>query len=186
MSEFRSNIHATTRTQSQVARNRVLRNTYWLLTLSMIPTVIGACLGLSPILGAAVATSPGMSLILFFAGAFALMVLVEKDKNNSMGVVFLLAFTFFMGIMLSRLLGFVLGFQNGTQLIMLAFGGTGAVFFAMASVVSTNKRDFSHLQRFLFTCVVILIVAAVANVFLQIPALMLTVSVRSEEHTSEL
>jgi len=177
MSEYRSNIHATTHTQSQIARNRVLRNTYWLLTLSMIPTVLGAYLGLSLNFGAAMASSPGMSLILFFAGAFGLMFLVEKNKNNSLGVVFLLAFTFFMGIMLSRLLGFVLGFQNGTQLIMLAFGGTGAVFFAMASVASTTKRDFSHLQRFLLTGVIILIVAAVANVFLQIPALMLTVSV---------
>src|SRR5699024_6706932 len=116
-------------------------------------------------------------LILFFAGAFGLMFLVEKNKNNSLGVVFLLAFTFFMGIMLSCLLGFVLGFQNGTQLIMLAFGGTGAVFFAMASVASTTKRYFIHLQRFLFTEFIFRTEATVTNVFLQIPALMLTVSV---------
>jgi len=177
MSEYRSNISASPTTQTQVARNRVLRNTYWLLTLSMIPTIIGAFLGLSLNIGAAMSTSPGMSLIVFFAGAFGLMFLVEKNKNSSLGVVFLLAFTFFMGVMLSRILGFVLGFQNGAQLIMFAFGGTGAVFFTMASIASTTKRDFSNMQRFLLTGLVILIVALVANVFLQIPALMLTISV---------
>jgi len=177
MSDFHPTHQATPRTESAVARNRVLRNTYWMLALSMIPTVLGAFFGLSFNVGAAMANSPGTSLIIFLAGAFGLMFLVEKNKNNSMGVVFLLAFTFFMGVMLSRVLGFVLGFQNGAQLVMLAFGGTGAVFFAMASIASTTKRDFSHLQRFLITGVIILIVAAVANIFLQIPALMLTISV---------
>src|SRR5690625_647377 len=178
MSEYRSNVHqTTTRTSTQIVRNRVLRNTYWLLALSMIPTVIGAYLGLRMNVGAAMASSPGASLIIFLAGAFGLMFLVEKNKNSSLGVVFLLAFTFFMGLMLSRLLGFVLGLQNGAQLIMFAFGGTGAVFFTMASIASTTKRDFSNMQRFLLTGVVILIVAAIANIFLQIPALMLTLSV---------
>src|SRR5690625_1646598 len=167
MSEFRPTHQATPRTESAVARNRVLRTTYWMLALSMIATVWGAFFGLSFNVGAAMASSPGASLIIFLAGAFGLMFLVEKNKNSSMGVVFLLAFTFFMGVMLSRILGFVLGFQNGAQLIMLAFGGTGAVFFAMASIASTTKRDFSHLQRFLITGVIILIVAAVANIFLQ-------------------
>src|SRR5690625_371666 len=177
MSDFHPTHQATPRTESAVARNRVLRNTYWMLALSMIPTILGAFFGLSFNVGAAMANSPGTSLIIFLAGAFGLMFLVEKNKNSSMGVVFLLAFTFFMGVMLSRVLGFVLGFQNGAQLVMLAFGGTGAVFFAMASIASTTKRDFSHLQRFLITGVIILIVAAVANIFLQIPALMLTISV---------
>src|SRR5699024_3128623 len=106
--------------ETQVARNRVLRNTYWLLALSMLPTVLGAYVGISLNIGAAMATKPGMSLIIFLAGAFGLMFLVEKNKNSSLGVVFLLAFTFFMGLMLSRILGFVLGFQNGAQLTMLA------------------------------------------------------------------
>src|SRR5690625_7337991 len=103
MSEYRSNIHATTHTQSQIARNRVLRNTYWLLTLSMIPTVLGAYLGLSLNFGAAMASSPGMSLILFFAGAFGLMFLVEKNKNNSLGGVLLLSLTLLRAIIVYRL-----------------------------------------------------------------------------------
>lgn len=177
MSQYRPNIHPTVTRDTQVSRNRVLRNTYWLLALSMLPTVLGAYLGLSLNVGGAMATKPGMSLIVFLVGAFGLMFMVEKNKNSSLGVVFLLAFTFFMGLMLSRILGFVLGLQNGSQLIMLAFGGTGAVFFTMATIASSTKRDFTHLQRFLLTGVVILIVAAIANIFLQIPALMLTISV---------
>lgn len=161
----------------EVVRNRVLRNTYWLLALSMIPTVLGAWVGLSSGFNAVMAASPIMSLVVFMAGAFGLMYLVEKNKNSSLGVALLLAFTFFMGLMLSRLIGFVLGMGNGAQLIMMAFGGTAAVFGAMATVASTTKRDFTHLQKFLFIGVVILLVAAVANVFLQLPALVLTISV---------
>lgn len=163
--------------QGQVAQNRVLRNTYWLLALSLIPTVLGAFVGLNTGLNAVMATSPGLSIVVFLVGAFGLMYLVERNKNSSIGVVLLLAFTFFMGIMLSRLVGHVLGFSNGSQLIMLAFGGTALVMGAMASVASTAKRDFSHWQKFLFIGVIMLIIAAVANIFLQLPALVLTVSV---------
>ncbi len=163
--------------QSQLAQNRVLRNTYWLLALSLIPTVLGAMVGLNTGLNSVMAASPGTSMIVFLIGAFGLMYLVERNKNSSLGVMLLLAFTFFMGLMLSRLVGFVLGFSNGSQLIMMAFGGTAIVFGAMASVASTTKKDFSHWQKFLFIGVVILIVAAVANIFLQLPALVLTISV---------
>jgi len=158
-------------------QNRVLRNTYWLLALSLVPTVLGAMVGLSTGFNTLFANNPGTSLIVFLVGAFGLMFLVERNKESSLGVVFLLAFTFFMGLMLSRLIGQVLGFSNGAQLIMLAFGGTAVVFGAMASVASTTKRDFSHWQKFLFVGVVILLVASIANMFLQLPALVLTVSV---------
>ena len=162
---------------SAVARNRVLRNTYWLLALSMIPTVLGALVGLNTGINQIMGTNPGTSAIIFLAGAFGLMFLIERNKNSSVGVALLLAFTFFMGVMLSRLLGHVLGLANGAQLIMFAFGGTAIVFGAMASVASTSKRDFSTMGKFLMIGVVILIVASLANIFLQMPALMLTVSV---------
>lgn len=181
MSEFRQSSlpehNGTLGAQSLIARNRVLRNTYWLLALSMIPTVLGALLGLSSGINRVMGASPGLSAIVFLVGAFGLMFLVEKNKNSSLGVALLMAFTFFMGIMLSRLLGFVLGMGNGAQLIMLAFGGTAAVFGAMATIASTTKRDFSGMQKFLFVGAVILLVAALANIFLQLPALMLTISV---------
>lgn len=180
MSDFRQTLPesgAYSSTSAQAVRNRVTRNTYWLLTLSLIPTVLGAMLGLSSGINQIMGNSPGTSTIVFLIGAFGLMYLIERNKENSLGVVLLLAFTFFMGIMLSRLLGFVLGFSNGAQLIMMAFGGTAVVFGVMASVASTSKRDFSGMQKFLIMGVVILIVASVANIFLQLPALMLTVSV---------
>ena len=158
-------------------RNRALRNTYWLLALSLIPTVLGAAVGLSFGMNQAMATSPGISTLIFLVGAIGLMFMIERNKNSSLGVALLLGFTFFMGVMLSRLLGHVLGLGNGAQLIMLAFGGTAAVFGVMAAVATTTKRDFTHLQKFLFVGVVLLLVAMVANIFLQLPALMLTLSV---------
>ncbi len=180
MSEFRPSLHEQSNhigSQSLVARNRVLRNTYWLLALSMVPTILGAVLGLQTGINRIMGGSPGMSAIIFLAGAFGLMFLVERNKNNSSGIAFLMAFTFFMGIMLSRVLGFVLGMGNGAQLVMLAFGGTAAVFGAMATVASTTKRDFTGMQKFLFVGAIILLVVALANIFLQLPALMLTISV---------
>ncbi|NLY28745.1 MAG: Bax inhibitor-1/YccA family protein [Alcaligenaceae bacterium] len=180
MSDFRQPItgHGNYGTANALAvRNRVLRNTYWLLALSLVPTVLGALVGLTSGINQIFAGSPGITAMVFLAGAFGLMFLIEKNKNNAAGVALLLAFTFFMGLMLSRLLGFVLGMANGAQLIMFAFGGTAVVFGAMASVASTTKRDFSGMQKFLFMGVIILLVASVANIFLQLPALMLTVSV---------
>ncbi|MEC3765765.1 Bax inhibitor-1/YccA family protein [Cupriavidus sp. SS-3] len=159
-----------------VVRNRVLRNTYWLLALSMIPTVLGAWMGVATGFSF-MAGSPGLSLILFLAIAFGFFFAIEKTKNSSMGVVLLLAFTFFMGLMLSRLISVTLSFSNGPALIMYAFGGTAAVFGAMASIATVSKRDFSGLGKFLFVGVILLILASVANIWLQLPALMITVSV---------
>jgi modulator of FtsH protease len=177
MSDFRHTLPHAGSYAEPAARNRVLRNTYWLLALSLIPTVLGAWVGLHTGMNQFMATSPGSSTLVFLVGAFGLMFLVERNKNSSLGVALLLGFTFFMGLMLSRLLGHVLGLGNGAQLIMLAFGGTAAVFGTMATVASTTKRDFTHLQKFLFVGVVLLLVAMLANLFLQIPALMLTLSV---------
>jgi modulator of FtsH protease len=180
MSDFRPSLprgYAGAGANGQAVRNQVLRNTYWLLALSLIPTVIGSAVGLYSGLNEIMATSPGMTTIIFLAGAFGLMFAVEKNKNSSLGVGLLLLFTFFMGIMLSRLLGFVLGMGNGAQLVMVAFGGTAAVFATMATLASTIKRDLSGMQRWLFIGAVVILLAAVANIFLQMPALMLTVSV---------
>jgi len=160
---------------SAVERNRVLRNTYWLLALSMVPTVLGAWVGLST--GIARAMSPGIGLIVFLGGAFGFMFAIEKNKNSAAGVPILLAFTFFMGVMLSRLLGTVLGLANGTGLVMTAFAGTGVVFFGMAMLSSVIKRDLGSMGKFLFIGAVMLLVAGVANFFLQSSALMMTLCV---------
>ncbi len=156
-------------------RNRVLRNTYWLLALSMVPTVLGAWIGVQT--GLMRNLGPGMSAIIFLAGAFGLMFAVEKFKNTAAGVPILLGFTFFMGLMLSRLLGSVLGLNNGGSLIMLAFGGTGAIFLGMATLSSVIKRDLSNMGKFLFIGMIMLLVAMIANIFIQSSALMITLSV---------
>jgi modulator of FtsH protease len=163
------------RVPSAAERNRVLRNTYWLLALSMIPTVLGAWVGLAT--GIARAMSPGIGLIVFLGGAFGFMFAIEKTKNSAAGVPILLGFTFFMGVMLSRLLGTVLGLANGTGLVMTAFAGTGLVFFGMATLSSVIKRDLGSMGKFLFIGAIMLLVAGVANVFLQSSALMMTLSV---------
>jgi modulator of FtsH protease len=179
MSEYRPSLNPGQ--YSDVAdvavRNRVLRNTYWLLAISLIPTVLGAAFGMYSGINKVMATSPFLSMIIFLAGAFGLMYAIEKNKETSLGVGLLLLFTFFMGMMLSRLLGHVLGMSNGTQLVMFAFGGTAAVFGTMATLATSIKRDLSGLGKFMFVGVVVLILASVANIFLQLPALMLTISV---------
>ncbi|MCG1042192.1 Bax inhibitor-1/YccA family protein [Mycetohabitans sp. B8] len=162
---------------SAETRNRVLRNTYWLLALSMAPTVLGAWIGVTTGFSLFAATSPMMSVLAFLAIAFGFMFAIERTKHSAVGVFVLLGFTFFMGLMLSRLLSFILGFTNGPSLIMLAFGGTGLIFAAMATVATVSKRDFSGLGKWLFVGVLVLLLASVANVFLHLPALMLTVSV---------
>ena len=158
-----------------VDRNRVLRNTYWLLAVSLLPTVLGAWVGVST--GIATAMTPGISLIVFLVGAFGLIYAIEKTKNSTTGVYMLLAFTFFMGLMLSRLLAFVLGMKNGSTLIMTAFGGTAVVFFAMASLSTMIKRDLSGMGKFLMVGALIVFVAGLVNFFLQSSALMLTMLV---------
>jgi FtsH-binding integral membrane protein len=161
---------------TSVVRHRVLRNTYWLLALSMLPTVLGAWLGVQMHFSL-FAGSPMLSFIAFLAIAFGFFYGIERTKNSGLGVVLLLGFTFFMGLMLSRMLGFVLGMSNGTSLVMFAFGGTAVVFGTMATLATSIKRDLSGLSKFMFIGVIVLLLASVANIFLQIPALMLTVSV---------
>ena len=162
--------------QADVAtRNRVLRNTYWLLALSMVPTVLGAWIGVTT--GIARAMSPGIGLVVFLVGAFGFMFAIEKTKNSAAGVPLLLAFTFFMGLMLSRLVGAVLGLANGAGLIMTAFAGTGLIFLGMATLSSIIKRDLSSMGKFLFIGAIMLMVAGIANFFLQSSALMITLCV---------
>jgi modulator of FtsH protease len=156
-------------------RNRVLRNTYWLLALSMVPTVLGAWIGVTT--GIMSAMAPGMSMIVFLAGSFGLMFAIEKTKNSAAGVPVLLAFTFFMGLMLSRMVGAVLGLANGASLIMLAFAGTGTIFLGMATLSSIIKRDLTSMGKWLFIGAIMLLVAGIANFFIQSSALMMTLSV---------
>jgi len=156
-------------------QNRVLRNTYMLLSLSMVPTVLGALLGVQMNFSF-MAGSPFISFMLFLGIAFGFMWAIEKNKDSGVGVALLLGFTFFMGLMLSRILQVALGFSNGGSMIALAAGGTGAIFFTMATVATVSKRDFSGMGKFLFVGMIVVLLAAVANIFFQIPALSLTIA----------
>lgn len=141
----------------------------------MVPTVLGAWIGVST--GLAAAMSPGIGLVVFLVGAFGFMFAIEKTKNSAAGVPVLLAFTFFMGIMLARLIGVVLGLANGMSLIMTAFAGTAAIFFTMASLSTVIKRDLSAMGKWLMIGAVMVLVAGIANFFIQSSALMITLSV---------
>ena len=156
-------------------RNKVLRNTYWLLALSLVPTVLGAWLGVAT--GITRGLSGGIGLMVFLGGAFGFMFAIEKTKNSAAGVPVLLAFTFFMGLMLSRMIAMVLGFKNGPSLVMTAFGGTAGVFFVMASLSSIIKRDLSGMGKFLFVGALAILIGGIINVFVGSTAGMLVISV---------
>ena len=161
-------------TVSAEQRNRVLRNTYWLLALSMVPTVLGAWVGMATGITASLGGMTG--LVVFLAGAFGFMYAIHKTKDSALGVPLLLAFTFFMGLMLSRLLAMVLGFQNGTSLVMTAFAGTAGVFVVMSSLSTVIKRDLEGLGKWLFMGVLVLIVGMVINIFVGSPIWMAAMS----------
>jgi len=173
------NVRSIDRSYGYVAsaeqRNKVLRNTYWLLALSLVPTVLGAWLGVAS--GITRSLSGGFGLIVFLGGAFGFIYAIEKTKNSATGVPVLLGFTFFMGLMLSRMIAMVLGFKNGPDLIMTAFGGTAGVFFVMASLSSVIKRDLSGMGKWLFVGAMAIVVGGVINVFVGSTAGMMAISV---------
>ena len=156
-------------------RNRVLRNTYWLLALSLVPTVLGAWLGVAT--GITRSLGGGLGLIVFLGGAFGFIYAIEKTKNSATGVPVLLGFTFFMGLMLSRMIAMVLGFKNGPDLIMTAFGGTAGVFFVMATLSSVIKRDLSGMGKWLFVGAIAIMIGGIINIFVGSSAGMAVISV---------
>ncbi len=175
MSDLRTLDNATWGHSAGLAeRNRVLRNTYWLLALSLVPTVLGAWLGVAT--GITQYLGGGLGLIVFLGGAFGFMFAIEKTKHSAAGVPVLLAFTFFMGLMLSRMLAMVLGFKNGSELVMTAFAGTAGVFFVMASLASTIKRDLSGMSKWLFVGAIGLMIGGIVNVFVGSTAGMMALS----------
>ncbi len=166
----------TSSTPIAAQRNQVLRNTYWLLGLSMLPTALGAIIGVQMNLAMLFAGSPFMAVIMFLAGSFGFMWAIGKNRDSGLGVGLLLAFTFFMGLMLSISLTAALQFRNGGSLIAMAAGGTGIIFFSLATLATVSKRDFSFMGKFLFIGLIMLLVASIANIFFAMPAMSLTIS----------
>jgi FtsH-binding integral membrane protein len=156
--------------------SRVLRNTYWLLALSMLPTVVGAFVGMQLNFIALFKAAPIMTPLLMFGVMIGSLFVVTALRNSAWGVVALLGFTFIAGLMLTPILTVAAGFRNGGQLVALAGGMTAAIFFGMATIATVTKRDFSFLGKFLFIGMILLVVASLANLFFAVPAVSLTIS----------
>ncbi|OGA01626.1 MAG: hypothetical protein A2Z64_03505 [Betaproteobacteria bacterium RIFCSPLOWO2_02_67_12] len=148
--------------------HKVLRNTYWLLAVSLVPTVIGAAIGTNLDLSF-LRSSPMISFFAILGIFYGWIFAIEKNRDSGVGVALLLGFTLFMGLLLGPLFQRVLGLRNGIELVMLAAGGTAAVFFAMASIATTTKRDLSSLGNFLFVGAIVIMLAVVANAFIASP-----------------
>jgi modulator of FtsH protease len=159
-----------------VDSSRVLRNTYWLLGLSMLPTIAGALVGMTLNFIAVFKAAPVMAPLLMFGVMIGSLFIVTRLRDSAWGVLALFGFTFIAGLMLTPILTVAAGFRNGGQLVALSGGLTAAVFFALASYATVTKRDFSFLGKFLFVGLILLIVASLANVFLQVPAMTVTIS----------
>lgn len=156
--------------------NRVLRNTYFLLALSMVPTALGAFIGVQMGFFTLFGGSPILSFIVMLAAMFGFIWGIQRNKESMVGVYLMLGFTFFMGLMLSGILSVALSLSNGGSIIAMASLGTAGIFFGLASYAATTKRDFTKMGKTLFIVLMMVIVAMVGNIFLKMPALSLTIS----------
>lgn len=156
-------------------QNRVLRNTYGLLGLTMIPTVIGAFVGMGTNFTFLV-QSPLVGSLVMLAVMFGLMFAVGATRNSSLGILFLLIFTGVAGWFLGPILQVALHLRNGPALIGIAAGGTGAIFLSLAAFATVTRRDFGFMGNFLFVGLILLIIASLANIFLHVPAASLAIS----------
>lgn len=161
----------TGNTDVAVQQNKVLRSTYMLLAITMIPTIIGAAIGTSVLNFSFMRASPIMASIAIMAIFYGWIYMIEKNKDSSLGLYLLLGFTFCLGLLLGPLLQKTLGFRNGGQLIMMAAAGTAGVFFVLAGIAANAKRDFSFLSKFILVGFIVIMLAVVANIFLQMPAI---------------
>ena len=164
----------TASTTLQLAQNRVLRNTYLLLALTMVPTVIGAMVGMAT--AGIIMAHPIMISLVMLAGVIGLQFAIAANRNSGVGIALLLLMTGILGWWLGPILNFALEMKNGMALVGYAALGTGAIFLGMGAIAQTSKRDFSFMGKFLFVGMIALLIAMVANMFLQIPALALTIS----------
>ncbi len=175
---MQSNLRYTSATQTEkfgAERNKVLRNTYWMLGLTMIPTVVGAVIGTNMNFSF-LAQSPIIGSLVMLAVMIGLMFAVSATRNSIWGIVLLFAFTFVAGWWLGPMLQYALHFKNGAQLIGIAAAGTGVIFFTLATIATVTKKDFGFMRNFLMVGLVLIVIASLANLFFAIPALSLAIS----------
>ncbi|MGE4597009.1 MAG: Bax inhibitor-1 family protein [Methylophilaceae bacterium] len=172
---MQNNFNVTAQSQSALATNKVLRNTYALLGVSLIPTVIGAFIGMSMSFSFA-QSSPILFFIMALGAMFGMFYLIRKNRNNSLGVVFLLGLTFLLGILLGPILQVAFSLSNGGQIVGLAAGGTATIFLVLSGIATTSKKDFSFMGKFLMIGLILLILTMVVGMFTNIPGLQLMIS----------
>ena len=160
--------------EAALRQQKTLRNTYLLLALSLIPTAIGAFIGMNLSFGI-LRANPIVSSLVILAVVYGMFFAIEKNRDSGLGVVLLLALTLFLGIILGPLLQVAAGLRNGGQLVAMAAGGTAVVFFAMAAIGTTTKRNLSFMGSFLTVGVIVVMLAVLANIFFQSPAVHLTI-----------
>jgi FtsH-binding integral membrane protein len=155
-------------------RNKVLRNTYLLLALTMVPTFIGAVVGVQ--IAPLFFRHPIIASLVMLGAMIGFQLGIARNRNSGLGVGLLLGFTFFMGAFLGPVLAVALSMKNGPQLIGLAAVGTGGVMVAMSTIATTVKKDFSFMGKFLLVGMITLLVIGLANMFFQLPGLALALS----------
>jgi len=153
---------------------KVLRNTYLLLALTMVPTVIGAVIGIQT--ASIIMASPIIASIVMLVAVIGLQFAIVANRNSWVGIALLLLMTGLLGWWLGPILNVALAMKNGMQLVGYAALGTGAIFLGMGTIATVTKRDFSFMGKFLFVGMIALLLAMFANMFLQIPALGLAIS----------
>ena len=168
------NTYGTFGTAISAESQKVLRNTYLLLALTMVPTIAGAFIGMAT--ASVVLAHPIMTTFAMLAAVVGLQFAIAANRNSVLGIAFLLLMTGLLGWFLGPILNYALALRNGAQLIGYAAGGTAVVFLVMGAIATATKRDFSFMGKFLFVGMIALLVAMIANMFLQIPALALTIS----------
>ncbi len=159
-----------TRTQPSVlATNKVIRNTYTLLSLTLLFSAVTA--GLSMALNL-----PYPGLLLTMVGYFGLLFLTTRFRNSGLGLAFVFALTGFMGYTLGPILNVYTSLPNGNQLVMTALGATGVIFLSLSGYALTSRKDFSFMGAFLMVGILVAFLAGLAAVFFSMPGLSLAVS----------
>ena len=163
-------ISSTRTVTNAVTINRVLRNTYTLLSMTLLFSAAMAFVSLR--MNVAI-----MSPWLFLGGYFALLMVTSKLRNSAWGILAVFALTGFMGYTAGPIVNFYMtAFSNGGEIVMLALGSTGVVFLALSGIALTTKKDFSSMGKFLGVGILVAFLAAIGNIFFQIPALSLAIS----------
>ena len=156
--------------KSVLATNKLIRNTYTLLSATLLFSTVTA--GLSMYLN-----SPPMGVLITLGGYFGLLFLTNRLRNSAWGILSVFALTGFMGLTLGPMVNmYVHTFSNGTELVMLALGGTGAIFLGLSGYALTTRKDFSFMGGFIMVGILIAFLAGIGALIFQIPALSLAVS----------